>query len=487
MAEERQEPKRPTGVAVASACGRAIGAWLLVYLVWMHLLVVWEWSSGDPVTVATPLVALEHMKETNASSVKIGQEKENEYITAFIAEQEAEIAHIASDVESLEDMIVKLRSETKKLDAAVATTLAHRSTLKAARDRVEGIVDKGMPTVIETAEGGDGSTVTTAPTLDGLVEFYTQLKKSEVAEVDTDDFNMWIKGAIEALEDQIVQKDTVLWQSVSAILGRKDLNFRVLDRAVADAISMQECPLEGSEVSLVNEEVLKAKVKIVQDLLAQRMKLDLPIVLIDGLERIQFAIKLRVDEVSKFLASDNSASAQTASKDYSDCVQTQSVVPWIEVGLDALERKKDIRPALLRRLAMESIDTSHIILDADLDDSFDSVNAAKLRQKLSRPQDTVSLRRLLAMPITTQFAPTIVDRALDLVSGYNDALDQVLDSIIVAHQTALAANDDDNDDTDRSSIGKELIHRLLELAGKVQLPIPAAVRQSKVGMLILDQ
>jgi hypothetical protein len=237
----------------------------------------------------------------------------------------------------------------------------------------------------------------------------------------------------------------------------------------------------------VSEEVLKEKVKIVQDLLAKRMNLDLPIVLTDALERIQKVVGFRCEEVSKSLASESSASAQTASKDYSDCVLTQSVVPWVEVGLDALERKKDVRAALLHRLAMENIDTSRIILDADLDDSFSSVNAAKLRQKLARPQQAVSLRRLLGMPVTTQFAPTIVDGVLDLISGYNDALDQVLDSIIVAHQTALAASGDENVDSDRSSIGKELIYRLLELSGKVQLPIPAAVRQSKLGLLILDQ
>jgi hypothetical protein len=172
---------------------------------------------------------------------------------------------------------------------------------------------------------------------------------------------------------------------VSAIFGQKNLDFGAVNRKVAGAISKQECPLEGSEVSLVSEEVLKEKVKIVQDLLAKRKTLDLPIVLTDALERIQKVVGLRCEEVSKSLASESSASAQTASKDYSDCVLTQSVVPWVEVGLDALERKKDIRAALLHRLAMENIDTSKIILDADLDDSFSSVNAAKLRQKLPDP------------------------------------------------------------------------------------------------------
>lgn len=489
--DERQEPKPPTGVAVASACGRALGAWLLVYLVWMHLLVVWEWSSGDPVTVATPLVSL---VDTNASASSLSlnatleiEKEEDEYTTAFIAEKETEIAHMESDLKSLEVMIVKLQAETKKLNAAVLTTMAQRMTLKAVKERVERMVKKGMLTVIESAESGEGFAFTTAPVLDGLVKFYGRIKEAEVTDIPSDVFNKWIQDAIEALEAQIAEKDTVLWQNVSAIFSRKDLDFGAIIRKVADAISKQECPLEGSGVSLVNEDVLNAKVKVVQDLLKQRRTLDVPIVLVESLDRLQKLVGLRVEEVTKMLASETSASAQTASKDFLDCVLTQSVVPWVEAGLDALERKKDIRSALLHRLAMEAIDTSHIILDADLDDSFSTVNAAKLRQKLTRPQQTVSLRRLLAMPITTQFAPTIVDGVLDLVSGYNDALDQVLDSIIVAHQTALAATGDESVDVDRSSIGKELVHRLLEVAGKVQLPVPAAVRQSKLGMLILDQ
>lgn len=493
--DERAEPKAPTGVAVASACGRAIGAWFLVYLVWMHLLVVWEWSSGDPVTVATPLVDLETTTfEIDGSSslspnvtAELEREEHDEYMTAFVAEQEAEIALVLDDLKMLEVMIVKLRLETKTVNAAVKKTLAHRLTLKVAKERVEAMVKKGMLTVMETAESGEGFAITTAPVLDGLIRFYSRIKESEMTDIPSDVFNKWITEAIEALEAQIAEKDTVLWRNVSAIFGQKDLDFGAVNRKVTDAISKQECPLEGSEVSLVSEEVLNDKVKIVKDLLEKRTKLDLPIVLTDALERIQKVVGLRCGQLSKSLASESSASAQTTSTDYSDCVLTQSVVPWVEVGLDALERKKDVQAALLHRLAMENIDTSRIILDADLDDSFSSVNAAKLRQKLARPQQTVSLRRLLAMSVTTQFAPTIVDGVLDLVSGYNDALDQVLDSIIVAHQTALAASGDENVESDRSSIGKELIYRLLELAGKIQFHVPAAVRQSKLGLLILDQ
>jgi hypothetical protein len=499
MANEGQEQRPPVAVAVASACGRAIGAWFVLYLIWMHLLVVWEWSSGDPVTVATGMVALEVVENVGVVENVIEIEEVIEYVvieaeedenaTAFIAEQEAEIVLVETDLESLDALLLKLRSEMKKVETATVEAFTQRTTLKIVLERVNEMVKKGMPDILDLIEKDDSSNK--PPTLDRLVEFYTNIKELGVTKVPAKDFENWIDGAIDALDDQIEEKDTVLWQNVTAILRRKDLNYSVANRDVADAISKQECPMEDSDVSLVTEDLLEDELRNVVKMLRKRASLDPPIFLTPILEHIQEDIKLGVGEVVEIVSSEKRGkvkAASNASQDYSNCVLSRNVVPWVEVGLEALEREKDIRPALLRRLAMDSIDTSNIILDADFDDdeSSSATNAAKLRQKLSRPQQTVSLRRLLATPIMTQLAPTIVDQGLELVSGYNDAFDQLLDSIIVAHQSSLAATGEDNFGTDRSSLGKEVVHRLLEFSGRFKVPVPAALRQTKLASLIPD-
>lgn len=120
----------------------------------------------------------------------------------------------------------------------------------------------------------------------------------------------------------------------------------------------------------------------------------------------------------------------------SPCLADASMVlPWLEAGLDAMYRKQDVRQAILQAIQAQLRDDdddddnvyNSIILDAVL--PSDDEPPAHL---LPSNQDSIPLRQLLDQPLTHQVAHWI-DKLVDRISGYNDRLDQLLDTYFASY------------------------------------------------------
>jgi hypothetical protein len=130
-------------------------------------------------------------------------------------------------------------------------------------------------------------------------------------------------------------------------------------------------------------------------------------------------------------------------------------------GLDALKRRLDLRRVLKKYLLtnFEEIAKSDLILDAPLNPSFQP----------SRERETCNLRQVLDTPLLKESSKWI-DSVVDMMSGYNDALDRAVDK--------LAAQD--------LSVGQAVVSMIQNLAGKVELPnvwskVPSKARIPRQG------
>ena len=160
---------------------------------------------------------------------------------------------------------------------------------------------------------------------------------------------------------------------------------------------------------------------------------------------------MQKEKLAEYAAATGKAAGRTTRNDDDEqCMQTDEVRSWMEAAIDETKRGKLLRKALLRILASDGIDTSTIILDADL----------STKQQQETPEHnilphTANLRRLIDTPALKQIGAW-VDQLLDAAGGYNDFLDQALDAMI--------------DNAGNESIGVQMVSRILQVSG--HLPIP---------------
>mmetsp|Transcript_14316 Transcript_14316/g.17265 ORF Transcript_14316/g.17265 Transcript_14316/m.17265 type:complete len:240 (-) Transcript_14316:33-752(-) len=133
-----------------------------------------------------------------------------------------------------------------------------------------------------------------------------------------------------------------------------------------------------------------------------------------------------------------------------NCIQPSDVEWLVDEGLDALERKRDLRSVLVKLLrSLDAESANNVILDAMLPWKPPHKPPAK---------DKINLRQIMDTPLLSQQSPHWIDFAVDQVSGHIDFLDQAIDNILQGQ-----GKDDD-------SVGKVLVANILKLAGKVQVP-----------------
>lgn len=130
----------------------------------------------------------------------------------------------------------------------------------------------------------------------------------------------------------------------------------------------------------------------------------------------------------------------------------ERVMALVEGGLDALYRRKDLREAVGGMTAEESV----VIMDTRVDEPW---------KPASPPfPETVNLRRIIDKPLLKQVALWI-DNALDLMGGYSDFVDSRIDSLTQG----------------RDDFGSILIDYLLQLSGRVDVPVPLRIQTRKLA------
>jgi len=116
---------------------------------------------------------------------------------------------------------------------------------------------------------------------------------------------------------------------------------------------------------------------------------------------------------------------ETEDTDDSNCLSPQQIETILEAGWQAVERRQDLRRALLTAMSLEGLDTSRIILDAVLSDDMPT------GVKTATPSDIqLTWRQVLDRPWTKEVTQSWLPWVVDVIGGYHDGLDQWLDQTI---------------------------------------------------------
>lgn len=133
-------------------------------------------------------------------------------------------------------------------------------------------------------------------------------------------------------------------------------------------------------------------------------------------------------------------------KSPSSCnIDTELVTAMISAGLDAQVARADVQEALRRSILQHDpqLSVDDLILDADLGGSGSCGGSSGL--------ESINLRSKIDTPLLIQSIDWI-DALVDAIGGYNDGIDQYLDSLTGLHGT--------------TSVGEIVVEGILEQAGK---------------------
>ena len=146
------------------------------------------------------------------------------------------------------------------------------------------------------------------------------------------------------------------------------------------------------------------------------------------------------------------------------CLLEEDLVDMVELALQ--KSPSELQSALAE--FVKNIDPdADVILDALLPP------LATLTRLPSRPASPTNLRQALNSEWLFYGSTKLIDTIVDWISGYNDALDGALDSLIQSH-------------AGEQSVGRIVVSRLLQVAGNIPLPSPVQklYNTSQAGMLM---
>lgn len=388
--------------SVPSAAFRALAAWLLIYAVVSQLLVISKWKSSS--TVAQQEVVVVETGEIAPDAKLLQQRKQEEAI------------------QPIHKLINELNQEKSRQQVVVAST---EEQLKLLRN-----------SVFRPMSRGDESPRPTGfpPNLTFLKQL---LELSSLSDVPSNALRQLSKAMRNQVDAVAAANATVEWSTVADLVAAR------YERRDEPA---RKCPPKPIDSELARESQFHQKFHQVEALIQRRAKTVPPL--------------LNKDSILQSLQEQASHPPPLVETIDSDrmCASQQDVISMMDEGLDALQRRLDLRRVLKKYLLSNyrEIDESELILDAVLDPPSQPLQEKK----------TVNLRHVLDTPLLKESSKWI-DGIVDMLGGYSDVFDQFVDK--------SAAND--------SSVGQSLISKIQTLAGKVELPNVLSKVPSKAGIL----
>ena len=162
---------------------------------------------------------------------------------------------------------------------------------------------------------------------------------------------------------------------------------------------------------------------------------------------------------------DRRAGATTESEDHAavtSCLADDDVLALVEVGLRTLQRRGDLRSALLHQV--KELDPSlaeTLILDAIFD------TQPPLPNSVLGKSTTLNVQRVVDTPLL-QHSAHAINRVFEWARPYTDRLDVYLETLKRRNEGELAEG---------ASPGDILIHHVLQSTGAMELPVPEPLRR----------
>lgn len=402
--------------SVARAAFRALAAWLAIYVIISQLLVIPKWISLSK--IEQEVVIVETTPKTDVVDNAAAEQAKQE----TIQQQKQRIRLIKRLVDDAKE--VESRHEQ-----VVTSTAQHLEDL---RSRVMKPLSRGQAPKQPSL---------TSPE---LIIFKELMELPTLSNVDESRLLELSDGMQKEVDAIVKTNATISWQEVTEVVTAR---YQRQD----PTRTCPSSPRQEIDSSFARESHLYQKFQQAEKILKHRAELVPPLLHRDTV--VRHALQEQ--------ASNPPPAPEVKETDEHDdrmCVSQQDVLDMMDEGLNALQRRLDLRRVLTKYvLATYDVDKSGVILDAPLDPPT---------RTLPMTRDTLNLRQVLDTPLLKE-VETWVDAAIDLVGGHFDTLDQLVDK--------LAADD--------SSAGKALVTKLHTLAGKVEIPNLWAKVPTKAGIL----
>ena len=459
-------------------------SFVVLHLIILHLFVLWKWQSSPEIDEL--FVQIEYSDEVEIPA---------------IGDAVPGVPHRAS-LDAL-----KLESQVS-LSTAFPQEQASNTLAKYHLKLMEWDTDHRLRAAIqEFVVLPDGNATISNLTLADL------LLRESLSEIHEEkSLQSTLEAALTELEDLLKQSENVQWSKIGALLrpSNPEHPFPPKEKLDFDTIYQMVCALETEEEQRLPESATtSSSLAENQDmeLYAQEDELDQQFAELHGrieqrresiLEYLKNArfVSLRMKELSRVLIEDLRESKtlihneieeivthfqeyEAAADDdeneaenrLGQCIQEEHILALVEEGLNTLNRRGDLRSALLRKLReIDPPSADNLILDAVLE-TRSPIPEIKLAQ-------TINARRLLDKPLLKHMVVGM-DWISDWIRNYTDLMDNFV------NQLALATGH-----TDRASSGEIIVTRLLQITGAIQVPVPTKkakelLARSKLGRDLL--
>lgn len=408
---------------------RAAVAWLVVYVIMLVCLLAYRWQTKGyyQAEYERKLAALENitMSTRKVEPWWTVQEKKVEEAIESIRELKRAQEEKFRGLRQQEKTLEKMKAEIDQLDISVG--------------------------------GSSEKVVKTSPSLNSLLD-RAALKQIP----NTKALSYLFNQAVDDLKAivSLSESESVDWEAI-----QNTLSSEFPDRVASSQESSEtlNCPTanndQGASASIPDEAArmsdLEEQVKEVYAVLNNRAKLRegaiAEALLPETADRLNDSIEKRINETLNMIVSTVTAGSK-ASRDKrstGSCVDEEDILGIVEEGLLALQMHADLRNVLRKKIVELDPSASTIILDADLPPPTPKIPA----------RDSMNLRQIIETPIVFKLAGAI-DIFVEMVGGYNDQLDQWLDSVAGG----------------RKSVGEMVVRQFLEESGKLEIPTVEAAK-----------
>ena len=499
---------------ILQAFGKAVAIWMLVYLVTVHLYVAWKWDSHAGMEATTTTTTTTTSILMNDTAILSSEVEEDSRLLENAAAAAAQLERLEQLTTKLHDEIARTKELTRQVQEVTlqmqqANDNAKTTKTSSKQPPKDAASINKLLFAAQQHTNAEHQTNIHRPL--HLQEFWNLLHRNKNNNKDASNPQdsaaaaMPPTAAAAALQDQATFRQMVRLANndlVRNIQLQHDVDWAALKVAFDNILSSSTndddvALVENNSVSQVDdddnnnnnscspntatEEDLEDHVEQIRNILKARREghyavlqerdaaaddtndeklIPLPVLFPQTLERLKQFLEeqKRVKLQQGAAAAKEQATTTTGAGTQQDCMQSQNVVPWLEAGLDAIYRRKDLRQAILYAIEESSSSVSGadgIILDAELNQS-NRPGTTNKKTSGSGTNRSRSLRQVIDGPFLSDSMVRFINLVLDSVSGYNDRFDQFIDR--------LAAQNEN------SNIGHVIGTRLLKACGRLTLP-----------------
>jgi len=494
---------------IVRAFGKALAVWVATYVLIVHALVIWKWSSYP----VNPPVS-----DHPTDSVVVENGNIQESYETVVATLQASIEKRHSDLQSLQTTVQELQALVQDYENTRGVVAQQRLDLQQRKQHMADALVRHMDESTDLKADPEQMATLLGQAFDvskfdlrryenlseepELFDTLWQLELEELYSYETaEDLEQAFTEAIRALEQAQIETsparkrdlyqrlnlpqvrtyyENMDWRSIfskscSALVDESDERVPVQD---VDEDRQDEIDrFVTTQLGLLNMQFGARSQRTFKNVNENGQIIDMtqwPLVLQPVYESFEDAFQKQVDDIIEYVKAhhahvlEETDSPGTPTKSTATCInQPYQTVRWLEAGLLAWYKRSDIRQAIIDCVREDYGKDTNVILDAVLLSDVDNYFGDSNTPPPSLLTDKVTLRQLLDTPFVTQQGGSMIDQLIDTISGYNDSLDQWMDETILS---ILQQHEGKMPKDDSAGVGRVIIQRLLRMAGKVEIP-----------------